>query len=128
MKPIIYFDGICNLCDGFIDFVVRHDSENTFLIASLQGNTASRRLTSQQLKELSTIVVETPNGFLYESQAIFFILERLPRYRWIRFFKLLPNSLNNLFYRLVARSRYFVFGKRDVCRMPTPEEKQKFLE
>ena len=132
-QAIIFFDGVCGLCNRAVDFVLREDRGGNFLFSPLQGETFQRivRNHSEALKVDSILVLRRiPQGeeLLWRSEAILFILEKLPRFRWLaRLGHLCPAAIRNLLYRLIAATRYPVWGQRDSCRLPTPEEKMKFL-
>lgn len=127
---VIYFDGVCNLCNFFVDFVIQRDPEGLFLFAPLQGVTAQKQLGehSQQLK--SVLVKTEDNLILKESDAVLFVLKRLSR-GWALFSclaKILPGFFRDWIYKKIAENRYSLFGKRDNCRLPTRGEAQRFLD
>ena len=129
-RQIIFFDGVCNLCNSSIDFIISRDVREDFFYASLQGETASRNLSKKFTTELPSIVLVSGGKEFTESEAIGRILLRLPD-GWPllgRAILLFPRFLSNFVYRLVARYRYRWFGKKDACRVPNPEEKRRFLE
>lgn len=141
IEKIIFFDGVCNLCNRFIDYVVSHDKNHQYKIASLQGNTAKRMLFNQvhndsqnansdQNSENLDSVVLLENGKTYKkSAAAIRILAQLsPLYVPLKIFLPLPAELRDLGYDLVAANRYGLFGKKETCRLPTPEEKAFFLD
>lgn len=125
---IIYFDGVCTLCNAFIDFVVIRDTQNLFYIASLQGQTAKNNLPPQDLSLASVVYAE--EGKIYKkSDAVLAIFRHLGwGYKTLAFFgAIVPRFIRDWVYNLIAKNRYQMFGKRDTCRLPTPEEKKKFL-
>jgi predicted DCC family thiol-disulfide oxidoreductase YuxK len=130
-KPIIIlFDGVCNLCNGFVNFLIDRDTNKQFKFASLQSSFGENVLLKNSLATddyQSVIVLENEELFT-KSSAIFKVIERLPNWRWLRIFKTLPNFILDGIYGLVARNRYRIFGKRDSCRLPTPAERAKFIE
>jgi predicted DCC family thiol-disulfide oxidoreductase YuxK len=130
-KPIIIlFDGVCNLCNGFVNFLIDRDTNKQFKFASLQSSFGENVLLKNSLATddyQSVIVLENEELFT-KSSAIFKVIERLPNWRWLRIFKALPNFILDGIYRLIARNRYRIFGKRDSCRLPTPAERAKFIE
>lgn len=129
--PVILFDGICNLCNRTVDFVIERDAEARFRFASLQSESGQRLLGSFRLpagREESVVLVERGNVFI-ESDAALRIARGLPRpWCWLRVFLLVPRPLRDFLYRWIARHRYQWFGKRGSCRLPAPEEKGRFLE
>lgn len=126
---IIYFDGICTLCNSFIDFVVKRDTQNLFHIASLQGLTAKNNLPARDLSLDSVVYVE--DGKIYrQSDAVLRIFQHLGAgYKIIAAIgHILPRFLRDGIYNLIAKNRYQLFGKKDTCRLPTLAERKKFLD
>ena len=129
-RKIIFFDGHCNLCDGFIDFIVKRDKKRQFFIASLQGKTAEQLLTDAERAQLSTVIFKDSDGMsFYKSKAVFRIFSHIGGvYSWLSYLRILPRFLTDFFYDRVAKNRYRLFGKKDTCRLPTAEEQQYFLD
>ena len=129
-KELVFFDGHCNLCNGAIDFIIRRDPTFIFVFESLQSNASKKILPEQLMKSLEYIVVKKRNGeVLTKSTAVFFIAARLSSpTRIFTYFRYLPTFLTDFFYSLIAKNRYKLFGRREVCRMPTEEDKLRFLE
>jgi predicted DCC family thiol-disulfide oxidoreductase YuxK len=127
--PIVYFDGVCNLCDGFVRFVLARDRRGRYRFASLQGETARARLADRLKGDAAqTIVLEDPKRFRIRSDAALAILAGLgglwPLAAGLR---IVPRPLRDLVYDFIARRRYRWFGRRDACRVPTDDERARFL-
>lgn len=130
MKNVIFFDGVCHLCNGAIDYVLRRDRHGVFQVASLQGRTAETLLTENERKSLESIILYQDGQRLTKSQAILTILSHLgwPEKILAFFGRVVPTKLANLVYEFVARNRYRWFGTRETCRLPSPEERERMLE
>lgn len=127
--PIIFFDGYCGLCNGFIDFVMERDKKKIFRYATLQGKTAARLLQKTDIENLDSVVLFMDDKTYKKSKAVFKVFTVLGGgWKTLSFFDFLPLGLKNFGYDLVAKYRYTVFGKREMCRLPTPEERSYFLE
>jgi predicted DCC family thiol-disulfide oxidoreductase YuxK len=128
-KKIIFFDGVCNLCNGLVDWLIVHDSQKLFNYASLQGKTAKELLPLNVINDLNTVVFFENGKIFYRSEAILRLFSYLP-YPWkiLSFFIILPTFFSNALYNLVAVNRYRLFGKKTTCRLPTLEEKTFFLD
>lgn len=128
-KPIVFFDGVCGLCSGFIDFLFRVDHENVFLVSPLQGETASRlALRSQEREAFNSIALKDEAGIHHGSTAVLRILSRLGGiWRVVGLLVWVPAPMRDAAYYFVARNRYRWFGKKETCRLATPEERDKFL-
>lgn len=126
---VILFDGVCNLCNGFVNFLIDQDPEKRFKFASLQSEFGQSVLTkyNSETVDLQSVIVISNEQLFSKSKAIFLILNELPRWRWLRVFRFLPSFLLNAAYDLVAKNRYRIFGKQDACRIPTPELRERFL-
>lgn len=128
--PVVFFDGVCGLCNSSVDFVLRHDVQGRLKFAPLQGETAARLLPSADRENLGSLVL-WDNGRMYRrSPAVVRILWRLgPFWRLMGgLIWLVPLPLRNAGYRLVAALRYRLFGKKETCRLPSPEERSRFLD
>jgi len=126
---IIYFDGLCNLCDGFVRFLVARDKHHRYRFASLQGETARTRLAERfRADDPQTVVLEEPKRFRTRSDAVIAILSGLGGlWRLSAVLRLVPRRLRDALYDHVARTRFDRYGRRDACRIPTPEERERFL-
>jgi predicted DCC family thiol-disulfide oxidoreductase YuxK len=132
-QPILFFDGVCGLCNRAVDFVLQEDRDQKFLFAPLQGETFKALVKDHpeaSAVDSAFVLCYTAQGeqLLMRSDAIFYIVGQLPQFRWIaRIGHFIPRPIRDAVYRLIASTRYRVWGKRDSCRLPTPEEKQRFL-
>ncbi len=125
---VIYFDGVCNLCDGFISFLFRLGLQENMRVTSLQGDYAKESLPSQMTENLSSVIYQREGEFLKESHAVIMILSDLKWYfKPILVLLILPSFLRDGLYRWVAKNRYRFFGKKETCRLPTENEKGMFL-
>lgn len=126
---IIYFDGVCNLCNGFVDFVIQRDKKHLFHFAPLQGKSAQQLLSHQDLGLDSVVYYD--NGQVYKkSIAVLKIASEIGA-GYLFFSKLasvLPIFILNFFYDFIAKNRYLFFGKKQTCRLPTHEERKLFLD
>ena len=129
--PILLFDGVCNLCNGSVQFILRRDPEARFRFASLQSAAGQRYLDELRIDRQavdSVILVEGDRWYM-EGDAALRIARLLPGpWKMLGIFRLLPRPLRNWLYRLVARHRYRWFGKRESCWLPTPELRGRFLD
>jgi len=127
---VIFFDGVCNLCDAFVSFAVRADTGRVFRYAPLQGPTAGV-LVPEHARSLSSVVLREPDGSLrVGADAVVSFLARLPARRWrvlAAAARLLPRFFRDGLYAAIARSRYALFGRKPSCRLPSSEERTLFL-
>jgi predicted DCC family thiol-disulfide oxidoreductase YuxK len=127
--PIVYFDGLCNLCDGFVRFLLARDRHRHYRFAPLQGETARVRLEGRfTAGDLPTVVLEEPRRFRVRSDAALAILSGLGGiWRLAAVLRIVPRRLRDAVYDYIARKRFEWYGRRDACRVPTPEEQVRFL-
>ncbi len=127
--PIVFFDGVCGLCNRSVDFLMRHDRTGQLHFSTLQGTTAGRMLPVFYTEDLDSVVLYQEGELYHRSDAILRAMKYLGG--GCRIFAmcmlLIPSPLRDLGYRLIARYRYPWFGMRDVCRIPTEEERRRFL-
>ncbi len=131
--PILLFDGVCNLCDASVQFVMRHDRDARVRFASLQSAAAKPFLARAGLDPQyldSLVFVDAAGRVLVGPDAALAVGAQLdaPWSALARIGRLLPRPLREAGYRLVARHRYRVFGKKEACRLPTPAERARFLD
>lgn len=125
-KDILYFDGVCNLCNGFIDFLIRR--EQTLFFAPLQGETARTQLSAQVKANLDTVVFQLKGRIYFRSSAAIRALMHIGGFwRLMGFFLVLPTPVRDFIYDLVAKNRYKLFGRLDSCRLPSAAERARFL-
>lgn len=127
---LLLFDGVCTLCNSSVDFVIQRDSHRRFRFASLQSEVGQQVLREHGLSQTELdSVLYLQNGVLHtKSGAALRIAAQLNGF-WPVFavFLLIPPFLRDWVYAWVARNRYAWFGKRETCRVPTPEERSLFL-
>jgi predicted DCC family thiol-disulfide oxidoreductase YuxK len=133
---VVFFDGVCGLCHRFVDFVLSRDHRGSIRFAPLQGETANRvvsdewRVASDGTSTVKTVVWLDAGGREFvRSAAVVRVLWLLGGlWWWIGWLLwLIPLPLRDLGYRIVAASRYRLFGKTESCRLPTPAERMRFL-
>ncbi len=128
--PVILFDGVCNLCNGYVNFVIDRDPESVFKFGSLQSEAgrAYLRKFGMPEDEIKTIVLVDGDRFFVRSSAVVRIAKHLPfpwKIAWLGV--IVPAPLRDVFYDLVAKNRYRWFGQSDQCRVPTPELRERFI-
>ena len=128
-KNVIFFDGVCGLCNRFVDFVMSIDDDSEFLFSPLQGEFARKVLPSQYVTDMKSVVLLKNNKELYtQSNAVIEILEEVGGiWSLARVANILPQGILDKAYDMVAENRYDLFGKKEECRIPTADERSKFI-
>jgi predicted DCC family thiol-disulfide oxidoreductase YuxK len=127
--PVILFDGICNLCSGSVQFILKRDKENKFLFASLQSAYGQNILKAFNLPadKFNSFLLLEKGKLLSRSDAALKVFQQLKGWKWVKIFWLVPRFIRDAFYNLVARNRYNWFGKKQECWLPSPELQKRFL-
>jgi predicted DCC family thiol-disulfide oxidoreductase YuxK len=127
---IIFFDGVCNLCNSYVTFVINRDKNRRFKFASLQSNFAQIKLSSETRENQFDSIILLDGERKYEkSDAILLIVKELDGFWKISYLVILiPKKIRDFIYVLIAKNRYSLFGKKEYCIMPSPELESRFLQ
>jgi len=129
--PVLLFDGVCNLCNGVVQFLIPRDPASVLRFASLQSEVGQRLLDAYDVPvdDLETVVLLDAEGYHLKSDAVIRVAEHLGGvYALARAFRLVPRSVRDWLYDVVAEHRYRMFGRRDQCMVPSPDVEERFLE
>jgi len=128
--PVILFDGICNLCNNSVQYVIKHDPEHIFRFASLQSEYGKTVLANFNLPaDNFNSFILLKNGKIYtKSTAALMVAKDLSGIAWLLYaFIIIPPFIRNLVYAIIAKNRYKWFGKQETCWLPTAELKTLFI-
>jgi len=129
---IILFDGVCNLCNGAITFILKNEKTPHFKFASLQSEIGKHLMAERHINPSeidSIILIDVGNAYYIKSTAALEIAKDLKGgYSLLSNLSVLPESFRDSVYDFIARNRYKWFGKKDQCMIPTPELKSRFLD
>jgi len=130
-KPILLFDGVCNLCNNSVQFIIRHDKKGNIRFASLQSEMGQQLLkkhgrSAEALQSL--VLIENDKAYTHSTGAL--KVARLLDGGWslLYGFVVIPAFIRNVVYRFIGKNRYKWFGKKDHCMIPTPALKARFLD
>jgi predicted DCC family thiol-disulfide oxidoreductase YuxK len=127
---LVLFDGVCNLCSALVQFVIRHDPAAKFRFAAIQSEIGREIFQSHGLDpaDLQTFVFVADGRMFVRSDAAIEVVSRFGgAWRILRVFRFVPRVVRDSIYTIVARNRYRWFGRKEVCMVPTPEIKERFL-
>ncbi len=130
MGPIVLFDGVCNFCNGSVNFIIRRDPKKKFRFAPLQSEVGQKLLKQFGLSttDLDTMILIDGDRYYSRSTAGLQIARRMSGLWPLLFaFIVVPPFLRDFVYNVIARNRYRWFGKRDACMVPTPDLRERFL-
>ena len=129
--PVILFDGVCNLCNASVQFIIKRDKKQIFRFAALQSQFGQKVVDSFNLsdKKIDSVILLENNSVKIKSDAALRIAKQLGGiYSLLYVFIILPKFIRNSVYDFIARNRYSWFGKNESCMIPTPELKRLFIE
>ncbi|MBP1841174.1 thiol-disulfide oxidoreductase DCC family protein [Formosa algae] len=130
-QKLVLFDGVCNLCDSSVQFIIKHDKKNVFLFTTLQGETAKPIISSFKIdtEKTDSILLFTPKRRLYtKSTAALRIAAQLQfPINLLSVFLIIPKFIRDYVYDFIAKNRYRWYGKKEACMIPTKALKVKFL-
>ena len=129
-KATILFDGVCNLCNSSVQFVIKHDNKNQFLFTSLQSD-ASRKLLLQfnyeNTKMMSIVLIEDDKVYVKSTAALRIVKELASPWNFLYILIIIPKALRDFVYNIIAKNRYRWFGKRDTCLPNGGKYKNRFI-
>jgi len=127
---IVVFDGVCNLCNGAVNFIIKRDIKRIFYFSSIQSEIGAKLLERHNINanDIDTFLLIRNNKPYTKSEAALIIARELNRpWNWLFFLKPIPKHLRDSIYSLVARNRYKWSGIRSYCMLPTSEQKARFI-
>jgi predicted DCC family thiol-disulfide oxidoreductase YuxK len=135
-NPIVFYDGVCGLCNHLVQFLLKRDKRDRFRFASLQSDFAGKVMNRHGVDphDLNTVYVvkdydQSSETLLARSDAILYMLSQLGGiWRLAGIGRVLPRAFRDAVYQVVARNRYRVFGKHESCMLPEPKHRAKFLD
>jgi predicted DCC family thiol-disulfide oxidoreductase YuxK len=131
LAKISLFDGVCNLCNSSVQFIIKRDRKNRFLFASLQGHTGQEYLRRFNLPAdtfNSFLLVEDNHYYTRSTSALRIARSLSGGWPLLYAFIIVPRFIRDAVYNLIAKNRYKWFGKQEACWIPTPDLKKKFLD
>ena len=131
MKAVILFDGLCNLCNGAVQFTIERDKRNIFQFASLQSDYAAEKIRLYNIAPEnleSFILLENDQIYLRSSAALRVAKKLSGLWPLLYAFIIVPPFIRDIVYNYIAKNRYKWFGKKESCWVPTPELKSRFLD
>lgn len=130
MSAIILFDGVCNFCNGWVNFVIRHDSRGYFKFAPLQSETAIGLLKKNGIDPAETdsvVLIEDEKAYLFSDAALRIAKGLGGIYSFVFALIIIPRFIRDAVYKFIAKNRYNWFGRSEQCMLPTPEIRSKFI-
>ena len=130
-KVVLLFDGVCNLCNHSVQFVLKRDKHKYFKFAALQSDSGQKLLDQFDLpiRDFTSFVLIENDKIYLKSTAVLHVVKHLGGVWFLLYvFIIIPRPIRDFFYNLIAKNRYKIFGKQETCMLPTPELKERFLK
>lgn len=130
MSAVILFDGVCNFCNGAVNFIIERDKAGYFKFAPLQSEIGEKLLAENGVDKIETdsvVLIEDGKVYTHSTAALRIARQLDGAWKLTYGFVVVPRFVRNFFYKLFAKYRYKMFGKQDACMLPTPEIRQRFL-
>jgi predicted DCC family thiol-disulfide oxidoreductase YuxK len=131
VNNLILFDGVCNLCNASVKFIIKRDRRNKFYFASLQSAAGSKQLQKFAINTgefFSVVLIKNKKIFLRSNAALEIARDLSGLWPLFYFFKIIPAFIRDFFYNMISRNRYRLFGKQDTCMLPSAQMKARFVE
>ena len=131
MGAIVLFDGVCNFCSGSVNFIIEHDRQAYFRFTPLQSEIGQELLEKFHIEKAETdsvILIEDESAYTYSSAALRIVRKLNGLWSWLYVFIIVPKPILDFLYKLFAKYRYRMFGRKDECMLPTPEVRARFLD
>ena len=130
MGAIVLFDGVCNFCNGSVNFIIEHDKAGYFKFSPLQSEMGEQLMAKHDIDKTDTdsvIVIEDKKAYTHSTGALRIARKLDGLWSWAYAFRIVPQPIRDFCYKTFAKYRYRLFGRRDECMMPTPEIRTRFL-
>lgn len=130
MSAVVLFDGICNFCNSSVNFIIERDAQNFFKFAPIQSEVGQKLLDEYKIDRLETdsiILIENKTAYTHSTAALRIAQKLGGIWSLLYGFIVLPKFIRDFFYKLFAKYRYKLFGKKDECMIPTPDIRERFL-
>jgi predicted DCC family thiol-disulfide oxidoreductase YuxK len=130
-SAVVLFDGVCNFCNGSVNFIIKHDQNKLFRFASLQSPAGQKLVKEYGMNKPgldSIILIENGRAYTHSTAALKIAAELNGIWSWAHALIYVPRAPRDFFYKLFARNRYRLFGKKEECMIPTPEVRERFLD
>ncbi|HET9136637.1 MAG TPA: thiol-disulfide oxidoreductase DCC family protein [Candidatus Kapabacteria bacterium] len=130
MPAVVIFDGICNFCNSSVNFVIDHDPDQRYKFAASQSESGQKLLTEYNIAALASdtfILIEEGNAFTRSTAALRIAKHLRGPWKLCYGFIVIPRPIRDVVYQFISRNRYKWFGRKETCRIPTAEERARFL-
>jgi predicted DCC family thiol-disulfide oxidoreductase YuxK len=129
-RHTIIFDGVCNFCNRAVNFIIKRDPEGLFVFAPMQSDLAKELMGKHQIHNVGVdtfLLIKNDQCFVFSSAALEIAKDLTGMWYLCKIFKVVPEPVRDFFYKLFARYRYTLFGKKETCMVPSKEVRSRFI-
>jgi predicted DCC family thiol-disulfide oxidoreductase YuxK len=129
-RYIVIFDGVCNFCNGAVNFIIKRDPEGVFAFSPMQSDLAQELMDKHEIYNVGVdtfLLIKNKQCFVFSSAALEIAKDLRGFWFLFNIFSLIPSRIRDFFYKMFARHRYTLFGRQETCMVPTEELKSRFV-
>ncbi|MFT6285639.1 MAG: putative DCC family thiol-disulfide oxidoreductase YuxK [Alcanivorax sp.] len=129
-RHIVIFDGVCNVCNGAVNFIIKRDPEGLFAFTPMQSDLARELMNKHKIKNVDIdtfLLIKNEQCFVFSSAALEIAKDLTGLWYIFNVFRLVPSAIRDFFYTVFARNRYALFGRQDTCMVPTQALRSRFV-
>lgn len=129
-RHIVIFDGVCNFCNGAVNFIIKRDPESIFVFTPMQSELARELMDKYNIQNVGVdtfLLIKNDRCFVFSSAALEIAKDLTGLWYIFNVFRLVPSTIRDFFYKVFARKRYALFGRQDKCMIPTKEVRSRFV-
>ena len=129
-RHIVIFDGVCNFCNGAVNFIIKRDPDGIFAFTPMQSDLARELMDKHKIHNVGIdtfLLIKNDQCFVFSSAALEIAKDLNGLWYIFRVFRFVPSSIRDFFYKVFARNRYALFGRQDTCMVPTKEMRSRFV-
>jgi len=129
-RHIVIFDGVCKFCNGAVNFIINRDPEGVFAFAPMQSEMAQALMKKYQIGNAGIdtfLLIKNGECFVFSSAALEIAKDLTGSWHLFNIFRLIPGPLRDVFYKVFARNRYWLFGRTSTCRVPSEATRSRFI-
>ncbi|MDC3332953.1 DCC1-like thiol-disulfide oxidoreductase family protein [bacterium] len=129
-RYIVIFDGVCNFCNGAVNFIINRDPDGMFAFTPMQTELARELMEKHNIYNVGVdtfLLIKNGECFVYSSAALEITKDLTGVWYIFNIFKIVPNSIRDFLYKVFARNRYALFGRQEICMVPTDEVRSRFV-
>ena len=129
-RHIVIFDGVCNFCNGAVNFIIKRDPQGRFVFTPMQSKLAQELMAKHQIPSVGVdtfVLIKNDQCLVFSSAALEIAKDLTGYWYFFNVFRVIPAPIRDMFYKLFARNRYKLFGRQEICMVPTENLRSRFI-